>query len=371
MFPELMNRVEIQLSQGLPFVIYRKPNSRKVKVILQKDDQLHHTFDFTEKGFVFAPYDTNGPVVLIPVEEELNAQFTARTLPKIEVENKLQDNTQEKEVYLDLVKQGIQNIQKGHIDKVVLSRKITIDFAEPPLKIFEKLISTYSDAFCYLWYHPKIGMWLGATPEILLRAENNSLTTMSLAGTQPFAQNNYPEWGQKEQDEQLMVTNYISNILQGHVTKINVHEVEPIRAGSLWHLRTKITATFDNNLDTVIKALHPTPAVCGIPLVNAQDFIGEHENYNREYYTGFLGELNFEDMIERNSKDKNLEIKSYRTIKSKTELYVNLRCMQMDEGKAIIYVGGGITKDSIPEDEWKETVAKSKTIMGVLAKDRF
>jgi len=371
MFSELMNRVEVQLSHELPFVIYHKPNSKKVKAILQKDDQLHHTLDFTEKGFVFAPFDSSDPVVLIPIEEELNAQFKARTRPIIEVENNFQGNVLEKQVYLELVKQGVQYIHNGHIEKVVLSRKITIDFAEPPLKIFQKLISTYTDAFCYLWYHPKIGMWLGATPELLLRTENNSLTTMSLAGTQLYVQNKNPVWGQKELGEQLMVTHYIANILTEQVTKINVHQVEPARAGRLWHLRTKITATFNDNLGQLIKALHPTPAVCGMPLAIAQDFIREHENYNREYYTGFLGELNLTEMIEGNSDGKNPKIKSYCTPKPKTELFVNLRCMQRVDGKTIIYVGGGITKDSIPEDEWEETVAKSKTIMGILTKGQF
>ncbi len=371
MFSELLKRAEDQLSRRLPFVIYRKPNSKLVKVLLQRDDQLHHALDYTEKGFVFAPFDSAAAVVLIPLEEVLNAQFTTRKIPTFEVEKKVHGNVREKKEHLELVKQGVQYIHKGYLDKVVLSRKITIDCEEPPLKIFEKLISTYTDAFCYLWYHPKIGMWLGATPEILLRTENNDLITMSLAGTQPCAPNKNPVWGQKELDEQLMVTNYITNVLKGQVTKIRVHGVESVRAGSLWHLRTKITAAYDNNLGKVIKALHPTPAVCGMPLSVSQDFIREYENYNREYYTGFLGELNLEAVIERNSNGKNRETKSYGIIKPKTELFVNLRCMQMVDGKTLIYVGGGITKDSIPENEWEETIVKSKTILGILAKNQF
>ena len=47
-------------------------------------------------------------------------------------------------------------------------------------------------------------------------------------------------------------------------------------------------------------------------------------------------------------------------------LFVNLRCMQIKGSTALLYVGGGITKDSIPEDEWEETVAKSKTMLKVL-----
>jgi len=96
--------------------------------------------------------------------------------------------------------------------------------------------------------------------------------------------------------------------------------------------------------------LHPTPAVCGLPKKITKDFILNNEGYNREYYSGFLGEIN-KDFV---SKENN------------TDLFVNLRCMQITDNKAFIYVGGGITKDSIPENEWKETVNKSMTIKKVL-----
>ena len=90
--------------------------------------------------------------------------------------------------------------------------------------------------------------------------------------------------------------------------------------------------------------MHPTPAVCGFPKKESKDFILKNERYDRAFYTGFLGELNM----------------------STSELYVNLRCMEIEKESIHIYVGGGITKESDPEKEWNETVAKSKTIKGVL-----
>lgn len=368
MFSEFMKRVEAHLSKELPFVIYRKPISKEIIGILQKDNQLHYTSDYSEKGFVFAPFDSRHPVILIPLDEQCKAEYTDTSATTIDVENMPVENVVAKEFHLKLVQKGVQQIKKGTFEKVVLSRKFEVDCLGSPLKIFQKLIATYNSAFCYLWYHPKVGMWLGATPEILLRKENNRLTTMSLAGTKPFTSNEDPSWGQKELDEQLMVTDYIGNALKDQVTKIEVSEVESVRAGNLWHLRAKITAVFHKNLSLVLKALHPTPAVCGMPLPSARKFIQEHENYNREYYTGFLGELNLKQEIERTRSSRNQENKSYRTIKTKTELFVNIRCMQMVDGKAIIYVGGGITKDSVPENEWLETVVKSKTILSILPK---
>ncbi|MCP4974890.1 MAG: chorismate-binding protein [Maribacter sp.] len=368
MFSELMKTVEVQLSKELPFVIYSKPNSKEIHAILQKDNQLHHISDFTEKGFVFAPFDAFGPVILIPLDEQHKVEFTDTTKPEFEVATAPEENIEERKYHLNLVKKGLQQIEKGEIDKVVLSRKLEIDCSESPLNIFRRLISIYKSAFCYLWYHPEIGMWLGATPEILLRTESNRLTTMSLAGTQPYVKHEYPEWGQKEFLEQFMVTDYIANVLKGQVVNLQVSEIESVRAGNLWHLRTKLTGVLKKNLKKVIKALHPTPAICGIPSPSARKFIYEHENYNREYYTGYLGELNFKQEINRTSNRRNQENKSYRAIKTKTELFVNLRCMQLVDGKAFVYVGGGITKDSIPENEWQETIVKSMTILGILNK---
>jgi isochorismate synthase len=80
------------------------------------------------------------------------------------------------------------------------------------------------------------------------------------------------------------------------------------------------------------------------------DFIINNEGYDRSFYAGFLGELNFD----------------FETKENTTDLYVNLRCMQVKENLAHIYVGGGITIDSNAEIEWLETVNKSQTIKKIL-----
>jgi isochorismate synthase len=96
--------------------------------------------------------------------------------------------------------------------------------------------------------------------------------------------------------------------------------------------------------------LHPTPAVCGLPKEDSKKFIIENENYDRSYYTGYLGELN--------TRSVNNELSS--------DLYVNLRSMQIENENAYVYIGCGITKDSDPEKEWEESVNKSMTMKRVL-----
>jgi len=112
--------------------------------------------------------------------------------------------------------------------------------------------------------------------------------------------------------------------------------------------------------------LHPTPAVCGLPKESAKQFILEHEDYNREFYTGFLGELNCETTIAPRSGRRNIENRAYAVSRTSTQLYVNLRCMQLKNQQAIIYVGGGITEGSNAESEWEETVSKSLVIKSIL-----
>jgi len=213
-------------------------------------------------------------------------------------------------------------------------------------KTFSNMMSKYINAFVYVWFHPKIGLWMGATPEKLVSIENNQFKTMALAGTQPYTKN--VKWNTKEIIEQELVTTYITSKLESIHLDFNVSKPYTVKAGALAHIRTDITGSFNfkNDLASILKIMHPTPAVCGMPKQIAKEFILDNENYNREYYTGFLGELN----LDNNS-----------------HLFVNLRCMQVLKTKILIYVGGGITMDSNAEKEWQETVEKSKIMKKILA----
>jgi len=352
MFSEFIEKVNNQYVQNLPFVVYRKPNENTVCAIFQKDTLVHSIKDFTETGFVFAPFDSDKPTILLRADKKFNAACPEKGDIRDQTEEVVGDNVFQKAFYINLVKEGIGRIHDGMFQKVVLSRKVEQKFTSSPVDLFQRLLSTYDTAYCYLWFHPKAGIWLGATPEILLKLENSHLTTMSLAGTQKHIENELANWEQKELQEQALVTSYISSALTDLVSDLKISERESVRAGSLWHLRTRITATIEKgSLFEIIKALHPTPAVCGLPMKASKAFILENENYDREYYTGFLGELNIEN-------------KKVRT----TTLFVNLRCMRLIDDTAHIYVGGGVTKGSDPEKEWEETVAKTNTILQVLRK---
>ncbi|MFT4830925.1 MAG: isochorismate synthase [Psychroserpens sp.] len=371
MFQQLLQRIEKQLLDERPMVVYRKPGQKFVKGIFQSDTKLHHCADFKESGFVFAPFDANDAVILIPKDEVLETQFEPSEQP-IDQEKRAgidfpPADINEMNFHLELVAKAIDEIKQGTFKKVVLSRQITAPYEGTTLQLFLKLLNTYSEAFCYMWYHPKVGMWLGATPEVLVSTQNKEIQTMSLAGTQPYTGDLDPTWQMKEREEQAMVTNYITEALERLVAKLKISETVSTRAGSLMHLRTIITGRLTVlDIKNLVEVLHPTPAVGGVPKKKANEFIRANENYNREFYTGYLGELNFKEEIQRASNNRNVENKAYRSIRTKTDLYVNLRSMQIVGQKAILYVGGGITIDSIPEQEWEETVNKSATMLKVI-----
>ncbi|WP_272148590.1 chorismate-binding protein [Tenacibaculum aiptasiae] len=338
------------LENQLPFVIYRKSTTTALKAWFQKNDTLYTSENYTESGFIFTPFDNNNSAILIPETESSFFQEEIDLDIKVSQQKEFDSNNSSKKEHIELVKKGIKAISDNLFKKVVLSRKEEIKLNSfNAIETFQKLLVNYPNAFTYLWYHPKVGMWLGATPETLVKIEGAHFKTMSLAGTQVFNGTTDVTWKTKEIEEQQFVTDYINDRVSKISKGIKVSKTETIKAGNLLHLRSVIRGTINAENSTLIKALHPTPAVCGLPLEPSKKFILDNENYNRSFYTGFLGELNL------TNNDQNT-----------SELFVNLRCMEIKNNSAFVFIGGGITLDSIPENEWKETVAKTSTMRKVL-----
>ncbi|HDZ03900.1 hypothetical protein LCGC14_0199260 [marine sediment metagenome] len=367
MMQELFNRAATCLKGQLPFVLYRKPNKNELIGVFQKNDEVHKIKDFTEKGFVFAPFDLNSGAILLKMDSIQKELVTIEDNMVVKDINSIPLDVIEKARYLDLIANALDKINDRVINKVVLSREIEVDFNDDYNETFKRLLKEYPKAFCYFWHHPEIGTWMGATPEILVKSNGSQFTTMSLAGTQNSIDSKEPQWSKKEINEQQLVTDYIVEALKDKVVSIRSLERESIKAGQLWHLRTEMKGTFSpNQFGDVLKALHPTPAVCGSPLQKAKEFILNNELYDRSFYTGFLGELNVKSELSRNRNRRNQENSAYRSVTNTSELFVNLRCMQLQKDKVSIYVGGGITSDSVPESEWDETTLKSNTMLRIL-----
>jgi isochorismate synthase len=351
-----------------PFVAYRKPNNVEVKALLQKDNTIHFVNDYSEHGFVFSPFDNKEKAIVMPLKasEAIKTDFVLSSDMDISL-HKTKHSESEKLQHIQLVQKGIDVIKNNTIQKVVLSRYEVVDPSEDnPVNIFKRLLNKYDTAFVYCWYHPKVGVWLGATPETLVQITGNRFKTMALAGTKKYNGTDDVIWDNKEKKEQQYVTDFIVESLKDSVENLNVSKPITVKAGNVLHLKTVISGILQSDLNNIIKKLHPTPAVCGLPKEKAKQFILKEENYKREFYTGFLGELNIKEKQLRNTNRQNVENNAYASIKTSSHLFVNLRCMQLKDSKALIYVGGGITNESDAEEEWQETINKTLTIKAVL-----
>ena len=356
----IFNKTQTHFNAKLPFVIYKKPNELCINGIFQKTTELFLINNFTEKGFAFCSFD--GTInYIIPENQSEIIKEEVRFEDTIFASNSLKNNdTAEKQNFEKLVSDGIDAIQQNKFKKVVLSRTEIIELSDfDIIKIFSATINIYPTAFSYCFYHPQIGLWMGASPEQFLQVTKNKFSTVALAGTQKAEGQNLVIWQEKERQEQQFVTDYIKENLEQIGLRPEISEPFTTQAGNLLHLKTIINVNIikndkfnsNFNLEKIIKILHPTPAVCGLPKQEAKEFILKSENYKREFYTGFMGELN---------------------LGNTTDLFVNLRCMQLynttkpkQKWTAKIYVGCGITKNSIPENEWFETVNKSFTMLNL------
>jgi isochorismate synthase len=245
--------------------------------------------------------------------------------------------------YLRMIAEAVNDMRNQGWSKVVLSRIVNgpeCSFGRLAA-LYEALCMSYPQAFVYVLSHPHYGIWAGATPETLLRWNGEGMSTMALAGTRKPGT---AHWGEKERTEHQIV---VDEMLRG--LSVFTHAVagatETIQVGPVEHLRTPISGGPLSDALAAAQALHPTPAVCGLPRQRALEYIRTHEPHRRELYTGVIGML-FPD--------------------GSGHLFVNLRCMQLAGGRALIYVGGGITPESNPQSEWQETVLKSGTLLDVL-----
>lgn len=340
----LLDKATSYFQNQLPFVIYAKPNETTLFGVFQNDATLH-LFE-NQAGFVFASFYSETNVVFPLSDSEILHEEITLEIEESSIQSDNKTDEKSQILFENLVKKAVLEIENGTFEKVVLSRKIEVSESVDVVKSYQNLLKKYPTAFRYLWFHPKVGLWMGATPEQLAKIENNTFKTVALAGTQVVKDDII--WQEKEIIEQQLVTDYIKNRTENLVEVLQISDSYTQKAGNLVHLKSDISGKLKHNVSeiVVINALHPTSAVCGMPLEVARNFILENEKYNRKYYAGFLGEFQMQEQ---------------------TNLFVNLRCCEIKKDVTTIYVGCGITKDSQADKEFIETENKSKTILSVLS----
>lgn len=340
------------------FVLFREPDSDILYTGWSYGD-CNLTFQHLEElngqeGYVIAPFrvDENHPIVLIPIDE-----LDGYSLPKgIENLPPLKDIAIEKtdvdEEYARQFELFAGKLRDKVFDKLVLSLSVErhgVEFNDM-VKAFSYAFNRYPHSYVYMLYTPETGLWVGSTPETILQSKGDIIwSTVALAGTQPLLRGRkLPQrWSAKQRKEQEYVAAYIRRQLESMNIKFLEKGPYPAYAGALSHLKTDFyfLKPDEDKVGDLLSLLHPTPAVCGLPKEEAYRFILENEGYDRSYYSGFVGLLDPQD---------------------ETDLYVNLRCMNMQDETLTLYAGGGLLASSKLHDEFQETEKKLQTMKGVI-----
>ncbi|MDU1892229.1 MAG: isochorismate synthase [Dysgonomonas sp.] len=347
------------ISSNIHFAIYRFPGGQDIHFILQESTTTETINSFAELGgklgFVVAPFritektpiDVIRPEIVLKGEKAI-FEYLANKKTNIVEEKVTQltsSNADTKENYSSKFDIFHSALTEGQFQKLVLSR--TADYEKGTSfsagESFKRACEKFPYNFIFLSHTPKTGTWMGISPELLVSEKDGIGKTVALAGTKELS----AEWDEKNRREQQIVVDYMQQQLKKADYEFSETEPFTVQSGNINHLKTEFTFDMSNRsrIGELLSLLHPSPAVCGFPKEEAFDFICRNEGYERSYYSGFVGPLG---------------------IDGGSDLYVNLRCMQIGQETLRLYAGGGLLPSSDMHLEWNETENKLQTILSVL-----
>ena len=327
----------IHLNDKKEFVIFQKPHS-KISYFGIGEWKKKNSINAISSAFVLSTF--KGEIFHLitsfnPLKENVYIETS-------HINTEIADK---KITYIQHATDIIKKCKNGYFKKCILSRiKQETYNVKNAFDIFKHLCDSYSHGFKYILNHAEFGLWIGVTPEILIHGNSTSYQTQALAGSKK--KNDNKKWGKKEINEHQYVTDYIREIIKSQGKLEYESSSEEFVAGNIKHLNQKFKFKLDSGLNEFLNQLHPTPAIAGLPPQKAINWIHENEYHDRELYCGYLG------LIDNDF----------------TEIFVNLRCAKIFQNKLNLYVGGGITAESKPEDEFRETEIKAETLLSVIKK---
>ena len=253
---------------------------------------------------------------------------------------------------------SLHKIDKGKIDKVVLARRTDVKFKEAVEAVdYVHALKSANDRCYFFLFQPRQGAaFLGATPERLLKIENNRLISEAVSGTvargaDPDEDKHRGAWllqDQKELSEQKFVTDDLIAKFRQLTRKIDLPgPPEIVKLANVQHLVSKVSGVLRNGISVgqMVSSLHPTAAVGGCPVSAAISLIERLEPFSRGWYAGPIGIISHE----------------------LTEMAVGIRSSLVIDRVVSLFTGAGIVKGSTPESEWKEIEDKMSTAFKVLS----
>lgn len=253
---------------------------------------------------------------------------------------------------------ALKHISRRHLQKVVLAHALDVVRQEPfqTLQSLGELRQRHPDCYVFSINNSHGKTFIGASPERLLSLDRGQLITDALAGSAPRGRNPREDRhlalrlmnSRKEQGEHQMVVDFLAAQLSG----LGLHPQYPqtptlLRLSNIQHLHTPIQAQVIGPTHPLqlVEALHPTPAVAGVPTQQAYEQIHAYEQFDRGLYAAPLG------WVDTNGG---------------SEFIVGIRSALIDDNWARLYAGAGIVAGSDPEREWAEINLKFRALSEAL-----
>lgn len=319
------------------------------------------------------PFDEkNKPQLFVPKTTTFSAPYEGRSF--VEGQNMTfgelkKQPVPEPEVYVQGVQKGLNLIEEGYLNKLVLSRSLTFHFTEKVRteEVLQNLSNHNTGGYTFAanitsdhQEHDGHHTFIGASPELLVSKEGTMIAANPLAGSRarsddPVEDKRRAEellTSKKDLHEHAVVVKEVVRALQSLCPELSVpDEPSVIQTETMWHLSTEIKGELRDDSVTSLDlalALHPTPAVCGYPTDRAKSAIDDIEPFDRGYFTGMVG---------------------WCDDHGDGEWVVAIRCAQLTGCSLSLYAGAGVVAGSKPEEELEETSAKLRTMLHALRID--
>jgi anthranilate synthase component 1 len=260
----------------------------------------------------------------------------------------------EKDAYLKSVGVAKEHIAAGDIFQVVLSQRFEVDLKISPFEIYRALRIVNPSPYMYFLKMPDTAI-VGSSPEMLVKIRGREVLYRPIAGTRPRGRTEAEDESlarelladEKERAEHIMLVDLGRNDL-GRVCKYGTVKVEELmvveRYSHVMHLVSSLRGELTENADLLdtLMACFPAGTVSGAPKVRAMEIIDELETTRRGVYSGAIMYVDFSNNLDS---------------------CIAIRTLVARGNKGYVQAGGGIVADSIPENEYIETVNKSRALV--------
>jgi isochorismate synthase len=266
----------------------------------------------------------------------------------------------DREAWLMAVRRTLERIREGVISKAVLARSLVIPLerAADAIAILASLREAYPTCYRFLIDDGGGSVFLGASPERLVRLTGGEILTEAVAGTQRCEPGDDAAklarallTRPKDLTEHRLVLRHLLEILAPICETLDASKTpEVMRLPHLLHLRTEVRGSVrpGSHVLDLVSRLHPTPAVAGWPRREALDWIAQVEAGERGWYAGPVGWVN---------------------AAGEGDFAVGIRSVAIRGRSARLFAGAGIVEGSDPDLEWSETELKMKGILDAIARD--